>query len=52
MRKLRRGTGVPFPVWLGELTDENKKMASFLIWREFWNDGFIQVQNITMICLD
>mgnify|MGYP003652550967 FL=1 len=40
MRKLRRHTGVPFPIWLGELTDENKKMAPFLIWREFWNDGF------------
>jgi hypothetical protein len=46
---MRKCQGVPLTKWLGEIPEEVKNKASFLVWREFWNadltpeDAILQV---------
>ena len=37
---MRKNQGIPLTKWLGEIPEEIKSKAPFLVWREFWNDDF------------
>ena len=47
--KLRRGQGVSFSAWYGELSDIDKQLATFLVWREFYNDNFTPKEAIIKV---
>tara|TARA_R100000808_G_C2088875_1_gene110002 strand:- start:146 stop:301 length:156 start_codon:yes stop_codon:yes gene_type:complete len=48
-RKLRRGHGVSFSVWYGKLEEDDKQLASFLVWREFYNDNFTPEEAVLQV---
>jgi len=37
-RRIRKGLGVPFTIWLGEIPDDIKKTVRWKAWRDFYND--------------
>ena len=48
-KRLRRGQGVSFSVWYGELSDTDKQLATFLVWREFYNDNFTPIEAVMKV---
>ena len=48
-RKLRRGEGISFSAWYGELSGDDKQLASFLVWREFYNDNFTPQEAVIQV---
>ena len=51
-KKLRRGHGVSFSVWYGKLEEDDKQLASFLVWREFYNDNFTPEEAVIQVKLN
>ena len=38
-KKLRKGQGVALSTWLGEISEEDRKLAGFKMWRDYYDCG-------------
>ena len=48
IKNIRKGMGVAMSTWLGYIDDDDRKLAGFKVWRDFYEDDMnpIEATNI------
>ena len=48
-KKIRKGMGIAFTVWLGHIEDDDKKLAGFYVWRDFYDCNMLPEEAVMSV---